>query len=127
MHELAMCESMLKTISAEYERFLAEKKPDRAPRVTKVRVVLGDLHQVVTESILTAWEVLTNGTAFTGAVLDLKRVPLSVRCRVCGWEGAIKAPFFLCGRCGSGEVETVAGDELYIEDMELEDDEPESL
>jgi hydrogenase nickel incorporation protein HypA/HybF len=127
MHEFAMCESMLKTLSAEYDRFVKERKPERAPRVTRVRLALGELHQIVPESFLVAWEALTAGTAFLKAKLELKKIPLRVRCRSCGWEGGIEAPFFLCGRCGKGEVDTISGNELYIEDMELEDDEPETI
>ncbi len=122
-----MCESMLKTLTAEYERYRADQQGAAAARVTRVRIVMGELHQIVTESFLLAWEALTPGTAFEGADLELKKVPLAIRCRACGWEGRIEAPFFLCGRCGSGEVDTTAGRELYIEDMEITDDEPEGL
>ncbi|MBN2353185.1 MAG: hydrogenase maturation nickel metallochaperone HypA [Spirochaetales bacterium] len=122
-----MCESMLKTLAAEYERSQAGKKGSRAARVIRVRIVMGQIHQIVTESFLLAWEALTPGTAFEGAALELKKIPLAVHCRTCGWEGEIEAPFFLCGRCGRGAVETISGNELYIEDMEIADDEPEGI
>jgi hydrogenase nickel incorporation protein HypA/HybF len=127
MHEFTMCESLLQTVSAEYARFVAGRPRESLPRVTRVRLVLGDLHQIVTESFQVAWEALTADTPFAGATLVMQRVPLAVRCRSCAWEGEIEAPFFLCGRCGQGDVETTSGREFYIEDMEIEDNESEGV
>jgi hydrogenase nickel incorporation protein HypA/HybF len=130
MHEFSMCEDMLKTLKTEYDNYMKEKKTDtsaKPTRVVRVRLVLGELHQIVPESLLMAYQALAAETVFAGSALQLEKVPLKINCRQCGWEGEIRAPFFVCARCGGNDVATLTGREFYIADMELEDDEPKGV
>ncbi len=118
---------MFRTLQDEYERFSARERPGRPPRVTTVRVVVGGLHQLVEESFRMAFEALTAETPFAGAVLLIEKRGVSASCPACGWEGPITVPFFLCGRCGQGGLSTTSGNEFFLKDMEIADDEPENL
>jgi Zn finger protein HypA/HybF involved in hydrogenase expression len=107
---------MMRILEREYRK-------TRGGRVTAVRLVVGGMHQLVEESFRTAFEALAAETPFADARLELEHVGVTARCPACGWEGAIAVPFFLCGSCGRGGLETLTGRELYIKEIELEDHE----
>ncbi len=116
MHEISICESLLKTALAELGR--------QAPgaRLLKVRVAVGALRQVVPESLHFAYEALSAGTRAAGSKLEILPIPVAARCRRCGWEGAIEGRLFYCGACRAAEIEIVRGKELYLESLEIDDD-----
>jgi hydrogenase nickel incorporation protein HypA/HybF len=123
MHEFSLCEGIVATLEEEYAKLSLPNKAKSKVRVTRVRLVIGELHQVVPESLKLAFEMLTKETPMAGSVLELEIVYLAIRCRECGWEGEIKPPLFLCENCGKGDVEVTRGREMYIKDMEVEYDE----
>ena len=119
MHELSLCESVLRTVLAELARQAA------GARLLKVRVAVGGLRQVVPESLTFAYEALSAGTRAEGSTLEIVEVPITARCRKCAWEGRIEARLFYCGACRAADVEVLTGKELYLESLEIDDDGPE--
>jgi hydrogenase nickel incorporation protein HypA/HybF len=127
MHEFALCETVVRMLQYEYKECTVRERPGKTPGVRTVRLVVGGMHQLVEESFRLAYEVLTTDTPLSGSELIIEKTAVRARCPACGWEGAITMPFFLCGRCGRGGLETTAGNEFYLKDMEIEDDEPENI
>lgn len=119
MHELSICEGLLKTALAELGR------QDPGARLLKVRVAVGALRQVVPESLTFAYEALSAGTRAEGSTLEIVQVPITARCRKCAWEGKIEGRLFYCGACRAPDVELLTGKELYLESMEIDRDGPE--
>lgn len=117
MHEFSIAENIVKGVLVEM------RKVPRSGRVRKVRIAVGGLHQVVSDTLVFAYEVLVKGTPAEGSRLELRRVPVAVQCRQCGWEGGVEVPLFRCGGCGSGDVEVTKGRELLLESMEIEREE----
>jgi len=117
MHEFSICENIIRSAVSE----LGKVNPP-AKKLTKVTVVVGAMHQIVPENLHFAFEVLTRDTLAAGAKLELKPVPITARCLDCGWEGEIRQPLFLCGSCNSGEIELLTGKELYLANLEIEQD-----
>ena len=118
MHEFSICEKLVQAVLVELDR----TRP-RPKRLLKARVVVGRLQQIVPDSLQLAYEILTRETAAEGSALELDEVPIKCECRQCGWEGEINDRLFLCHDCGSAEVNVVAGNELYLESLEIEEDE----
>jgi hydrogenase nickel incorporation protein HypA/HybF len=115
MHEFAICQGIVKAALDE----MSKVKP--APRaLLKVRVVIGKLHQIVSESLLLAYEVLIRDTPAAGSQLEIEHVPITAQCKSCGWKGEIQQPYFMCGACNSGEIELITGKELYLANLEIE-------
>lgn len=115
MHEITICQSLVSVVLDELtQRALGPG------RLQRVRVVAGQLHQLVPDSLTFAYELLTRDTPAAGSQLDLVVPPLEAHCQNCGWRGPIEPPVFLCATCGSG-VEIKGGDELFIEELELSD------
>ncbi len=117
MHEFSICEGLVGTVVAEMAKHGA--KPGS---LRKTRIVMGKLHQIVPDNLTFAYEVLTRETPAAGSTLEMKAVPVTARCAACGWEGEIQPPLFLCGACNSGEIELITGRELFIESLEIDQD-----
>lgn len=119
MHELSICEGLLKAVLSE----LGRQGP--GARLVKVRIAVGGLRQVVPESLTFAYEALSESTPAAGSALEIVAIPVTARCRKCAWEGRIEQRLFNCGACRSPDVETLTGKELYLESMEIDRDGPE--
>jgi hydrogenase nickel incorporation protein HypA/HybF len=113
MHELAIADSIV--------RIAAEHADGR--RVAKVTLKVGRLRQVVPAALMFSFELVAEGTPVQGAELAIDEVPATVRCEACGAETELQDFPLACGRCGSLAVEVVAGEELYVESLELEEKE----
>ncbi|GAG00284.1 unnamed protein product [marine sediment metagenome] len=118
MHEFAMCEGLVDAVLGEM------KKLDSRPRrLTKARVVVGVLRNVVPDYLSSAYEILTKGTAAEGSDLEVIPKGLKIKCKECDWQGEMQKPVFLCDKCGAANVEISGGVDLYLESLEVEEDE----
>lgn len=117
MHELSIAESLLKIIGEEMEKH-------GVTRLTRVKIVCGQMSAIVPEALEMAFEVLTAGTPQEGAVIELEERPIRVRCRECGQEfSPSKEEMYLmpCPHCDTELGHTLlSGKELYIEHIEAE-------
>lgn len=91
-------------------------------RVAVVRVRAGHLRQVVPGSLEFFFGLVSRDTLCDGARLELEVVPARLRCATCDRAWAIDVPAFRCPHCGGADVEVVAGDELEVESIEVEED-----
>lgn len=111
MHELALCRSIV-AISARHAA---------GRRVAVVRVKVGHMRQVVPDTLARCFELLAPEAGLEGAVLEIVEVPAQVRCRECGAVTALERFELRCGRCGGSDLDLIAGEELLVESLELED------
>jgi hydrogenase nickel incorporation protein HypA/HybF len=114
LHEGPVTESILKIV-LEY----AEKH--RARRVKKVEIVIGKLTGYEESAIRFYWEALTGYTIAADSELEVKHVPITVKCPSCGEQYEAEDQYSLfCPQCGfyGGSIET--GKELYVESIEIE-------
>ncbi|MGD8536570.1 MAG: hydrogenase maturation nickel metallochaperone HypA [Candidatus Aminicenantes bacterium] len=113
MHELSIVASLFEIIEEK-------AKEQKAKKVISVKVKVGALSGVVSEFLKTAFDVYKKDTIADEAELKIEEVPLKVKCQQCGAE-IIKDDFvFLCEKCASRELETLAGTELLLEKIEME-------
>ncbi len=108
MHELGMCESIVDAVQ--------RRAGDRPVR--RVRVRVGALHAVEPDAFTQSFQMAAAGTVAEDAVPDLVLLPVTIRCRGCGGQGASPAPVPLCPACGGADVELTGGDELMLESIE---------
>jgi hydrogenase nickel incorporation protein HypA/HybF len=112
MHELAIAESIV--------RIAADHAGDR--RVAKVELRVGALRQVVPSALRFSFDLVADGTPVEGAELELEEVPARGRCETCGAESPIEGFPLHCARCGRLDLEMIAGEELRVESLELEEE-----
>ncbi len=108
MHELAIAESVVSTVLA--------RTADRP--VTVVRLRVGRLVGVVPDAMTFCFELATTGTALEGATLEIEVTPGRARCRSCQDDFALADAVLLC-RCGSADVEVLAGRDLAVQSVEV--------
>jgi|SRR5581483_3458833 len=114
MHELSIATAVVETALRHAE----------GRRVSAVTVRTGALRQVVPDSLRFYFEIVARDSACEGARLDIEEVPARLLCAACDLEWQPSFPSFRCERCGSGGVEVVAGQELEVEYIEVEEREP---
>lgn len=108
MHELAIAESVLDTITA--------RTGDR--QVLEVRLEIGKLSGVSVDSLRFCFELAAAGTRVDGAGLEIVEPPGRARCVTCSEEFVLEDRILLCA-CGSSDVRVLAGDELRIVSVEM--------
>ena len=91
-------------------------------RVCKTGIACGNLRQIVPEYLQTAYEALTKGTIAEGSLLEIREIPAAGRCSICGWQGELLNNVFDCPACAAPIADMYAGQELYLENIELEQD-----
>jgi hydrogenase nickel incorporation protein HypA/HybF len=112
MHELSISSAVVDTVVEH-----AAGRP-----VTAVTMTVGAFRQVVPDSLEFYFEIVARGTVCEGARLEQVLVPLRLGCSGCGqeWEPAI--PAFRCPACGGSAVDVLAGNELEVESIEVEEE-----
>ena len=113
MHELAIAESVLKIAVRE-----AESRG--ATRVLEVRMRIGELSGVIPECLRECFGIASRGSLAEGASIEVSRIPASIRCRDCGYEGAIGRGSFVCPECGSAGFQLTGGREYFVDSLKIE-------
>jgi hydrogenase nickel incorporation protein HypA/HybF len=113
MHEFSLMEGVIDAVSES-------ATANQAKKVTAVRLVIGDMAEVMEDSLRFAFEVLTEDTICAGATLEIKDVHPRSRCLACGCEFEHTRYKFACPECGSLATQLLAGRELYIDAIEIE-------
>jgi hydrogenase nickel incorporation protein HypA/HybF len=109
MHELALCGSI-----AEIVRRHASGR-----RVETVRLRVGQLRQVVPDTLEYCWTMVTAQTPLDATVLLIEHVPARLRCKECGAEHDMGDDFRFACDCGSTAVSVVAGEEFTVASLDV--------
>jgi hydrogenase nickel incorporation protein HypA/HybF len=111
VHELSICESIADIVT--------RRAAGRGVKVINVRV--GQLRQVVPDTLVYCWELVSAQTPLAGSRISVESVPARIRCRSCEQVTDVGAvPVFACGGCGGFDAEVVSGEEFLITSLELE-------
>ncbi len=117
MHELSITKSLVKTVLSRFD--------DKTMKAVKsVTLVLGGMYDYEEKWLQRYMDELSVGTPLEGAGLCVKKVPVTFKCRRCGFifpmdlkgSGSVA-----CRQCGSLEYDMHTGREFYVESMEVED------
>ena len=113
MHELSLVQAL-----AERLESLASER--RATGIRRVVLEVGAIANVSPELLEQAFSAFQEAEPLLrGAALEVRRVPLRLRCRRCGRESMPERPAFRCPVCSSS-AEVVQGEELLLRQVELE-------
>jgi hydrogenase nickel incorporation protein HypA/HybF len=117
MHEMGIANSILDAVQAETGRY-----PGSRP--IKVGVRLGELAAIDPESLRFCFEAMVSETEFEGLQLEIEWSVRRHRCRDCGSEFEVSDYDFECPDCHALSSECIAGDELELTYVEVEEHEP---
>lgn len=108
VHELAIAESVLETITTR----IGERS------VREIRLEVGRLSGVSADALRFCFEFAAADTIADGATLVIEEPPGRAHCVTCGEEFVVEDPILLCG-CGSSDVRILAGEDLRILSVEV--------
>ena len=112
MHELSLCRSISTIVTRA-----AQGRP-----VAVVELEIGQLRQVVPETLTACWAIVSRGTSLENARLDIRQVPAGLHCRDCGRDSPVTRRTMLrCAACASTAVDVTSGDEMLVSSLLLED------
>lgn len=115
MHELGIAESILNRVKQESEL-------RGGARAVKVGVRIGELSSVDPDALSFGFEALIKDTAFESLALEIDFRRRTQRCAACSREFETNMLFSACPDCGCADTRCIAGDELDIVFIELEDE-----
>ena len=113
MHEFGITQEILRAV-------LETSEKNGATKVNRVRITVGELTEVVPDSLKFAWEHSTPGTLAEGAVLDITETPGRSECMECGTQFTHDRFDRHCNDCGSFATLQVGGDELRMDDIDVD-------
>jgi hydrogenase nickel incorporation protein HypA/HybF len=114
MHEFSLMTGVLDAVNNTAEA-------NNATSVLEIKLVIGDMAEVVWDSMQFAFEALSPNTVSEGAALTMTAVKPRSRCAACGFEFEHDRYHWACPKCDSLATELLAGRELYIESIEIEE------
>jgi hydrogenase nickel incorporation protein HypA/HybF len=114
VHELSICGSIADIVTRH--------AAGRAVKVINVRA--GELRQIVPDTLVYCWELVSADTSLAGSRISVESVPARIRCRSCEHVTEVGAvPVLVCAGCGGFDAEVVSGEEFLITSLELEPEE----
>ncbi len=114
MHELAIAQAILDRARAASER-------NGGGRVTKIGLRIGEISGVEADALSFGIEALAKGTPLDGVTLEIDQPRRRLRCAGCATEFAPDGFAVACPACGTPSGELIAGSELDVTYIELED------
>lgn len=113
MHEMSLCESVLKIIEdqAAAQGFLT---------VNVVRLEIGKLSHAEPEAMRFCFQAVAQGTLAGDATLEILRPPGHAWCMTCSETVEIAERYDPCPKCGGHQLQVTGGDELRIKELEVD-------
>ena len=113
MHELSIVASLFEILEEK-----AQEKESK--KIISVKLQVGKLSGVVPEFLITAFDMYKKDTIAHDAELEIEEVPFTIQCKTCGKITTSDDFVFICLHCGSQDLKTLTGKELFLQKMEME-------
>ena len=110
MHELGICDAMLKML-----RGIAEE--EKLESVQRVTVEVGTLSGVVPRFLEDCWEAVIDGTEFAQTELVVESVEGIAQCLDCGEKFAADLNELRCPNCGGQKLTPISGRDLTLKEV----------
>lgn len=97
-----------------------EVKNKKIKNVNSIKIKVGELAGLVPECISYYFDIASEDSIISGAKLLIEKVPLKIKCNICGYEGRTDKKKFNCPRCNGYKLDIKEGREFYVESMEVD-------
>ncbi len=115
MHEVSVMRNLLDIVEKTADREGAEK-------INVIHMRIGEMAGINFDSLEFAFDILSKGTRAEGGRLEYVRVDLLARCAGCSHEFGPEELVFRCPECGSGRVDIIAGREMEVDYILLDEE-----
>ena len=113
MHELSVTQNLLDIV-------LQHAEDHDARQISVIHLVIGQLASIVDDCVQFYWDIISADTIAQGATLDFRRIPAQLRCDSCQQSYPLRGDDWTCPYCGASAAHLVAGEEFYVESIEVE-------
>lgn len=113
MHEMSMCESIVQIIEEQ-------ARVQDFTRVRRVVLRIGALAAVDPEALRFCFDAVAAHGVARGAELDIRDVPGVAWCMPCAARVPVARRHEPCPRCGSQQTVLQGGDDLSIQELEVD-------
>jgi hydrogenase nickel incorporation protein HypA/HybF len=115
MHELSIAQNIVEII----QQYVPAEERDR---VRSVFTIVGEHSGVVADSLTFSYQAITAATVLERSHLEIEQVPFMVRCKNCSRDSHTIMGSIQCPLCNSLDTEVLAGTELRVREIEMEDE-----
>jgi hydrogenase nickel incorporation protein HypA/HybF len=109
MHELGITQNIVAIVAENAD----------GKKVKRVVLEIGKLSIILPDAIKFCFDICSQNTVLEGAELEIIEVSGLASCQKCGVNTVLEKPFGRC-ICGSRELKIIAGEELKIKEIEVE-------
>jgi hydrogenase nickel incorporation protein HypA/HybF len=114
MHELSIAQNIISIVQEHLNE-------EQMFSVKYVRVKVGKLSNILTDSLIFGFDALTKDTNLDGVTLEVEHIPLTIECKNCGKSTSLENYIFQCPSCRGTSISVVSGNELMVSEIELDD------
>ncbi len=111
MHEMSLSSAIVATVV----------KHAAGRQVSLVSLRVGQLRQVVPDTLEFYFGFVARDSVCEGATLEQELVEARLRCNPCAKEWGIDIPAFRCPACGGSDVVVASGNEFEVQSIEVEE------
>ncbi len=112
MHEMSIAQNIIEIIHQHVPE-------NEWARVGAVRLKIGAVAGIVSESLSFSFQAITADTALRNSHLEIEHVPFEIRCNTCKKTSSNEIGFCVCDWCGSVDTKTLSGTELHLNEIEI--------
>ncbi len=113
MHELSVTQSIIKICCEEAVKHKASK-------VKEIRIKVGELSGLIPDCIQYYFDIASKGTEVEGALIKIDKIPITIKCNECNYEGVLKDKNYSCPVCNSYNLKILKGNEFLIDSLEVD-------
>lgn len=110
MHELGICDAMLKMVRGII-------KDEQLEEVQRITVEVGTLSGVVPHYLADAWVAVTDGTELDGVEFVVEELEGTAACMDCGEEFVVDLNSMKCPNCGGVKLTPLTGRDLTMKEI----------
>lgn len=111
MHELGICDAMLKMLRGIV-------KEQELEGINGITVEVGMLSGVVPRFMSECWEAVIDGTEFADTTITVETVDGVAKCLDCGTEFTADLDNLRCPDCGGNKLIPISGRELTLKEIQ---------
>ncbi len=119
MHELSIAEAILDNITQIVDQQKIDKTVKQIKRVTRINIELGNYSGIIAESLKFCFPLVAENTIAAKARLNIKNIPLCLKCDKCLSTSFPKDFIMMCPKCDSTEVTILSGQEFTIKSIDI--------
>ena len=111
MHEFSVIRNIIDIVNDTV-------KENGLTKVTRVRLIIGRMRQIVPEVLEFAFGEATKDTLLENSKLEISFKTVLMKCTGCSNQFEVKENNYLCEKCGCDDLSIIQGRELIIESID---------